>query len=259
MLPSVDFLKFSFQTENVEPGNIDVSFQTYNEQGKEIWSKMYDLYLPGIKKTMYDPDINKFTDKPFIPWASIIEKADIIFHLIENDGLALYHLPENVDLRHMHSRKTISQDFSAFEFEFKKLYPDFKSKESQTDEFKECIKQIEKVKDNFKDNENIKNSINNLLSNFANPPLKEKLNFAVLEFDKLLRKFLQESDMEKVIKRILLKRNPITHGDAGVVLDVETANSFFYLRLLILAMQLKRIGFNDDEIKISLKNIFGVL
>lgn len=255
----IKFLKFSFQTDNVEPGGISIAFQTYNHQKEITWLKICNLYLPGIKHTMYEPNLNKTTDNPFIPWSYIIKNANKIFDFIQNDDIALYHLPENIDLRHMHSRKTISQDFSAFEFEFKQLFSGFKSQEYETEDFKECNKQLKKVSRNFAHNGNIQQRINNLISNFNNPPLREKLSFASSEFSNLLKPFLGNKQIDKIIEIILKMRNPITHGDVGVVLDTETANSFFYLRLLILSMQLKRVGFGDQEIKKSIKNIFEIL
>ena len=51
-------------------------------------------------------------------------------------------------------------------------------------------------------------------------------------------------------------RNDVYHGNKKIEIDKETARAYGIMRALIYAMQLKRIGYDNEDINSAIMNLF---
>lgn len=259
-----DTLSFIFYRTNVELGKITLMQEVKTNGGKSRCEKFAELIFENyISEKMENSDPIKIFDYGFIPWEVVYCYFSEILNFIEKGQLYLLNLPENKKLKKYISSMSISKDASAFEFEFSKLYSNY-----STEKFSECNYQnILKKINSLSFTKGEKEIVDNMTSIYlCSPSLKEKMIHALNEFDSIinLKKlydtfFSPSSDYIIKIATFFTKgRNTINHGSLSACINNDVANTFFIVKILIFAMQLKRIGMDDAEIWESISCVFEI-
>lgn len=180
-------IAFAFYRQNVEFGNIKVFKEDDNKKYQEVGL----FYMPGLfEKEMETPKINNLIDIGFIPWNIFYGKIGKIMEAINNNELYIYHLPENKKLQKCISIESIPKDASAFEFEFYKLYPNYVSSKTESSAYQEYCKKIIEIKNTS--NKEIGEICDTYLSNIFKPSLKERVDYALGEFEYLLKDIFEK-------------------------------------------------------------------
>ena len=103
--------------------------------------------------------------------------------------------------------------------------------------------------------------IRNIFSDnfFSNPTLKERGNYAFDYFKNIIELHKEENDLDlkRIVDTFKNTRNRIDHGDLKFKLDSQIAIAFYYLRIVILCMQLKRLKINKKSITEITKLVLG--
>lgn len=250
-------ISFAFYRQNVEFGDIRICV----EYGDNNYHDVGSFYIPGLfEKEMEKPEINSFIDYGFIPWNIFYNKIGKIVEAIEQNELYVYNLPENKKYQKYISIVSIPKDASAFEFEFYRLYPDYVSVKKNNDAYKKYEEEIIKIRDTSE--KEVAKICNDQLANLFNPSLKERIEYAFDQFEYLLKdiyeKVFDTCDKKQIAKVIRDARNDVDHGSLKTKIDVNVANAYYCIRILILAMTLKRFGFSDEEIKKSIIMVFEI-
>ena len=199
----------------------------------------------------------------------------------KNFSTAYYPL-SIVDNRYIDNDKFINVS-SAFESEFDKLYPKFKSSvETEYKEVKEMIlksidnkryREAKKVK-NVEEKDEIKH-FKKIISECKyfhkiikkiDGTLSEKINYAYKQFSNILepqkQKILKKYDIKSVkigtiVKKFIDRRNSISHGYALEPFDNLEIVGYELIRIVIYCITFKRSGFsNEEKIKELIERIF---
>lgn len=249
-------ISFAFYRKNIEFGTIELSIFQDDRFIKDVGA----FYVPRLfEKEMEEPKVNDLRDYGYIPWAIFYNKIDRIIKAIEENNLYIFNLQENKILKNYISIATIPIDASTFEFEFHRLFPNYPSIKCNDENYEAFKNELINIKNN---NKNLTRICDNYIVNLFNPSLKERLDFALNEFDYLLKeiftKIYQEYDKNKISKNFRDARNNVDHGSLSTKIDSEIANAYYCVRMLTLAMTLKRFEFSDEEIKKSVRSIFEI-
>ena len=140
------------------------------------------------------------------------------------------------------------------------MYPDYVSVKKNNDAYKKYEEEIIKIRDTSE--KEVAKICNDQLANLFNPSLKERIEYAFDQFEYLLKdiyeKVFDTFDKKQIAKVIRDARNDVDHGSLKTKIDVNVANAYYCIRILILAMTLKRFGFSDEEIKKSIIMVFEI-
>ena len=260
----------------VELCNIAKTFINYISYRKDISFTNIQLYTPydeGKKnykgaelflvEKQFEIDEKSVKDGRFIKHHFISDIEGKILNEIASQQLYLYHLPDSYERNHINAARFVMIT-AAFEWEFRKLYPNGISKEtkeiqaeaSATIVLKELVeKSTGKLKKLYKSL--LKNGIGFL-------PLKAKIEQTCKDLDNIINpfgKYLysingEELKYSKVGERVSTQRNNYAHGNIDKEFVGLSMLDLIFLERVIYAMQLKRFGLSDINIKHSINELF---
>lgn len=194
--------------------------------------------------------------------------------------LTTYFPKSNKDERYVDNSKYIDIA-SAFESEFNKLYPTFKSAKNEeykmvkdgvlkylSDKREDVIDKINDDNDKKQHFKKIKKEIDYFykIIEKIDGTLCEKINFSLNEYQKNIslyrEKLLKHYEIEKISNGKLAndfvnRRNDISHGNGTLDFTNEEIICYELLRICIYCITLKRAEFNDEEIEKIVKRIFN--
>lgn len=260
----------------IELCNIAQTFIKYISYRRDISFKNIQLYTPFEKgekifkgaelffvEKQFDVDEKSLKDGRFIKHHFISDIEGTILNEIASQQLYLYHLPDSYERNHINAARFVMIT-AAFEWEFRKLYPNGISKEtkelqaeaSATIVLKELIeKSTGKLKKLYKSL--LKNGIGFL-------PLKVKIEQTCKDLDNIINPFGEylysingeELKYSKVGERVSTQRNNYAHGNIDKEFVGLSLLDLIFLERVIYAMQLKRFGLSDINIKHSINELF---
>ena len=173
----------------------------------------------------------------------------------------MLHIPEKLDKRLWVSINDISIISSAFENTFRKLY-----KKEDLIISEKRLKAEEAVKSKIKDlidssTSKEKEIYKFLFKRINDKRLEDLMSFCFEKYEPMLvwvkGKFAPKMDYKEISKKCADNRNDIDHGNKNKF-DQEAASPFGMLRVLVLCMQLKLYGMQDDDITKAVRNVFGL-
>ena len=207
---------------------------------------------------MEEPNLGNLQVRGFIPWKIMHKYFGSIINQIENNDMYIYDFPEHKNDRNVVTINTIQKDSSAFEYEFSKLYPDYKSIKISNTDYIQVEKHLNDMIDSTE--ESIKSIYVQFRSRLYAPSLREKILYAFNNFDEKLnsyfKKILKDINYQQIATEFVKIRNAADHGSLKLKIDSKTAQIFYCIKILIFAMRLQYFSFEVSDIELSINEVF---
>ena len=197
-----------------------------------------------------------------IPWTILYKHAGELLTLIDQKQLHLAHIGADKKARNWMNLSTASVDGAAFEQSFEALYPQgFPHSEERLAAEKRVQGKIEPLEEKTIGKE--KDIYKGFLKHIRMEALSDKIEYALEQFDHCLdpvkqRVDLGDSTAEEIAQTCAGLRNHVDHGSTNETLTQKDADCFALLRALIYALQLKKVGYDEQDIKASICSLFDM-
>ena len=237
----------------------DISIYTSEEKGKYSRIGTFDI----IDYDIIQED-DEILNNRFISYEYIKGYENNILQSIVNKSLYMRHIPTTYKEGRIENEATFVLATAAFEWEFKKLFKDGIPHSQKTIEAKKNVtNEIEKLINNSKGKE--KKIYKNLLKFISLEGLSENieytcnyLNEVIYPFGKRLYEINNEKlNYKKMGERLSQQRNHFAHGDLDKEFIGLALLDLIFLREIVYAMQMKRFGIPNENIKKSLNELFN--
>lgn len=251
------FVKYSFYRSRVNLGVIKIKHKVSLEEGK-FFSEPIGLFFFNYNKVDIETiDLDSFADFGFIPWSSLYKHFQNLISFIEAGIIYLHHIPENKSDRFFVDLSDVSLLSAAFEFEFKYCFSEFLSAKINDENYLSLEQMLRKLKTNPKQKEILDNIFGIY---FKTPSLSERAEHALKHFESVIdevfpNKNVSLKDSVQVFKRT---RNSIDHGDPTFEITNEVATVFYFIRIVVLCMQLTRLGFEHENLSSIIKPVLSL-
>lgn len=250
------FISYLYYRQNINLSNIDVLSRDKNNKCFSI-GKMIIYRNNGAK-----PD-EEYVSKHYINYEFIKTIDDKILQAIIDEKLFIRHIPENEIKRNEITPQSFVIVSSAFEWEFRQLFPDgVKHKTSKTDAIEVIKHDLLQLSSNY--DKTKRKIMEKTIENIGKDNLESKLIFTNKElkevseiFLKYLCKLNDIKSENEIFTNLQKLRNDFAHGNMEIDIDSDGFVGIIYLERLIYIMQLKRFGLDDNNIKKAVNNLFG--
>ena len=247
----IHLVNFLFYRNDICPN--EIKFTSPDGSGT-FYSNCHKEYVQEIENT-------NAIWRDSIPWAKCYDIIPQLYKKIFIKELYLAHIPDTLDERLVISIYDIQKISSAFENIYNKLYLETPIKKSD-----------KRIKAEINAKENVEKLISNStgkekdiykcwLKHIGDITLEDKIKFCLYKFENQLSwiktKFAPDLTFDFIASICAKNRNEIDHGDKEILED-KVANAFGMLRVLVICMQLKECGMLDDNIEISIRNLFSL-
>lgn len=192
-----------------------------------------------------------------------IEEYITLVSDLANNKIFTEHHPISADGRRNYDPARFILTTSAFEWEFRKLFPNGMEKselrQSLEKEIKTDIDKLRKVATGEK--ADILNSLKGIVGNHT---MKEKITYTLNSLnsiikpfaDNLYQKHKEEYDYEKIAGRLTKQRNNFAHGNIDKKFIELSLLDLFLLERLVYVMQLKYYDMDDKKIQRAIADVF---
>lgn len=247
----IRLIKYMFMRDNIMPELME--FQHLGTKGI-IASNCYINYEKEEEKA------NEIYSS-FIYWNSIYLVAGKLLKEIIDGNMLLNNIPEKRINRIMVNDATISKDAAEFEYEFGKTYPNGIPHSEKSVETENIVKsKLEKLRDCSSGDE--KKYYKQFIKHIKQESLKGKILFSFNENSRMLDQFKQRlgpnMSFDEIADECAGIRNTVDHGKDDKKITSDTAACYVLLRMLIYAMQLKRIGLEENDIINAIRSLFKI-
>lgn len=242
---------------------------------RDVYLPNVDLYAPyenvkylkfatlHIIDELHFCDLNSLKEKRYISQSLIVGYEGKILADIADNLLYLRHLPETYKSGRLIDASRFIMIMAAFEWEFKRMYPDGIPKDSNTIQIEnEAMEAIEDLINKSKGKLKKKYKfLKNLISsdNLQSKIIKTGNDFddAIGNFGKNLYELNNEIlDYSKMGDRLANQRNNFAHGNLNKDFIGFSLLDLIYLEYIIYAMQLRYYGISDINIRKAINNLF---
>lgn len=242
---------------------------------RDVYLPNVDLYAPyenvkylkfatlHIIDELHSCDLNSLKEKRYISQSLIVGYEGKILADIADNLLYLRHLPETYKSGRVIDASRFIMIMAAFEWEFKRMYPDGIPKDSNTIQIEnEAMEAIEDLINKSKGKLKKKYKfLKNLISsdNLQSKIIKTGNDFddAIGNFGKNLYELNNEIlDYSKMGDRLANQRNNFAHGNLNKDFIGFSLLDLIYLEYIIYAMQLRYYGISDINIRKAINNLF---
>lgn len=242
---------------------------------RDVYLPNVDLYAPyenvkylkfatlHIIDELHSCDLNSLKEKRYISQSLIVGYEGKILADIADNLLYLRHLPETYKSGRLIDSSRFIMIMAAFEWEFKRMYPDGIPKDSNTIQIEnEAMEAIEDLINKSKGKLKKKYKfLKNLISsdNLQSKIIKTGNDFddAIGNFGKNLYELNNEIlDYSKMGDRLANQRNNFAHGNLNKDFIGFSLLDLIYLEYIIYAMQLRYYGISDINIRKAINNLF---
>lgn len=253
------YIQYLCYRKDIFFNNIIVYTQLNDEQ-----KSLYKNGNLNIVNCEHDIDEKRIKEGRTIKHSYISDVGGSILSEIVKNTLYLRHLPENYEYgRHITVARFVMIT-AAFEWEFKKLYPNgivkkdvlIKAEETATITLNSLIKKSSgKLKSLYKSF--LKNGIGFVSLQTKIVQVGKDLNTIIEPFGKYLFSINnKELNYSKMGERLAKQRNHYAHGDLDEEFIGDSLLDLIFLERIIYAMQLKRLGVSDKNIQKSINDLF---
>ena len=256
VMTAYKFISYLYYRQNINFENIDLLNR--DENGKYFTIAKMTIYTHNIDRVDED-----YLKKHYIDYNFISTIDNKILQAIIDENIFIRHIPENEEKRNQITPQSFVIVSSAFEWEFKQLFP------NGVEHSENKINQITEIKDDLltlsRNYEKKKvDVIQKIIENLEKDNLESKLIYAnkklkvVSEiFLKYLCKLNSVSNKNKIFTNLQKLRNDFAHGNMDIDIDSDGFLGIIYLERLVYIMQLKRLGLDDENIKKAVNKLFG--
>jgi hypothetical protein len=247
------FIMFAFMRIDISPDSFII--ENVDHYKGEIYSNNYQ------KNTIDTEDCNSIW-RDSIPWGILYKHAVEIIEKIYMEDWYMDNMPKTKDERLWVSDIMVSKEAAAFEHEFSKTYPDGLPIHSEKRLIAE--KEVEsEIQPLFKASHGKKRDIyKGFISHIRNDGLGDKIEFCLNEYEDCIKwlksKIAPEFSNEEIADTCANIRNNIDHGNKVIDLDNNVAKAYSVLRALNYAMQLKRVGYETNDIDNAIMNLYYI-
>lgn len=250
------FISYLYYRQNINFESIDLLNR--DENGKYFTIAKMTIYTHNIDRVDED-----YLKKHYIDYNYINTIDDKILQAIIDENIFIRHIPENELKRNQITPQSFVIVSSAFEWEFKQLFPNGvehnKTKMNQIADIKtdllELSKNYEKQKGNI---------IQKMIENLGKDNLESKLIYTNKKLKEVSEVFLKHlcnlndiANKNKIFTNLQKLRNDFAHGNMDIDIDSDGFVGIIYLERLVYIMQLKRFGLDGDNIKKAVNKLFG--
>jgi len=251
-----DFIRFLCYRNNISISSIHI-FAPCLEGKHEEFATMHIL-TQEVETETYPLEQGRC-----IPQCLFVGKEGKIMADIANGSLYLRHLPDSfVSGRHINEARFVLIT-SAFEWEYKRLYPDGIKKSDKTIEAEKYA--IGKMQELINTSTGKKKEIFKRLFKLINSdPLSEKIKKSAEDFADIIGCFGEhlykinnaEMNYSEMGKRLADQRNDFAHGNIDKDINGLSLLDLMFMEFLIYAMQLKKFEIDDLSIRKSINYLF---
>lgn len=251
-----EFIRFLCYRRNVYITTIKVD-APYSDNKHENFATMFLIDEDGIVES------KTLKDGRYIKQEYIAGHEGEILSDIAKDTLYLRHLPESyVDGRHINAARFV-MIMSAFEWEFRRAYPDGVVKKEKTIQAENEIEGeiAERVKNTSGKKKEIYKFLKRLIRSSSLQTeiiqVGKDYNDVVGVFgEHLYRLNDQELKYTDMGKRLSDQRNHFAHGDLDQEFIGLSLLDLMYMEYILYAMQLKHYGIEDTSVRKSINDLF---
>lgn len=182
---------------------------------------------------------------------------------IASDTIYMRHLPDSYDAgRHIDAARFVMIT-AAFEWEFRRIFPDGVSKKDKKLQAEErAVQVLQKLIDNSTGE--LKSIYKYLQKNIGSSPLSGKIAFvgkSLVGTIDMFGKYLyglndEELNYSKMGERLSQQRNNFAHGNLDKDFVGLSLLDLIFLEIVLYAMQLKYYGLEDINIKKAINDLF---
>ena len=247
--------------------NYDSIFE-YKKQNKAMnISGEKGKYFPVAQMTLFIHNIDEaeenYIKKYHINYDYIKTIDHKILQAIVDEKIFIRHIPENELKRNQITPQSFVIVSSAFEWEFKQLFPNgvehTKTKINKMEEIKNDLLQLSVNYDKQKNK-----VIKKIVEDVGRDNLESKIIYTNKKLSNISEIFLQYlcnlnyiKNKNKIFTNLQKLRNDFAHGNMDIDIDSDGFVGIIYLERLIYIMQLKRFGLDDENIKKAINKLFG--
>lgn len=250
------FIQYLCYRNNVVFSNIELS-TPYNNKLHERFANLYEVYNNSLIETY---PIEK---ERLIKYKYLIGNIGKIFSDIVTRNIYIEHIPETYELgRHINAGRFVMIT-AAFEWEFKRNYPDGIEKSENTKNAEENVTNIinELIKENTSKVKEILKFLKKLVSadNLSSKIViygNDYGNISDIFGNHLYELNGEKLNYKKIGERLSNQRNHFAHGDIDKEFIGLSLLDLIYLERIIYIMQLKFYGISDDNIKNAINDLF---
>ena len=251
-----DFIRFLCYRNNIFITKIELS--TSEDDGK--YKKFAKMYIFDRAEESEETPLQKGR---YIKQIHIAGKEGDILSDIASDSIYLRHLPETFESGHHINAARFVMITAAFEWEFRRLYPDgIKKSEATINAENAVYEEIQKEIDNSSGK---KKSIYKFLQRLVR---SDSLQSEIIQIGKdfsgivdVFGKHLYQINGEELKysemgQRLSDQRNHFAHGDLDKDFIGLSLLDLIFLKIIVYAMQLKYYEIDDIEIQKSINELF---
>ena len=251
-----DFIRFLCYRNNIFITKIDLS--TSDDDGK--YKNFAKMYINNRDEESEELPLQKGR---YIKQIHIAGKEGEILSDIASDSIYLRHLPETFESGHHINAARFVMITAAFEWEFRRLYPDGIKKSEATINAENAVhEEIQKEIDNSSGK---KKSIYKFLQRLVR---SDSLQSEIIQIGKdfsgivdVFGKHLYQINGEELKysemgQRLSDQRNHFAHGDLDKDFIGLSLLDLIFLKIIVYAMQLKYYEIDDIEIQKSINELF---
>ncbi len=190
-------------------------------------------------------------------------EADLIT-LIADEKIYLRHIPKSSEDARSIDASSFVMTTAAFEWEFSQFYPDGVVKQDKRVRAEEyALKEIDAAISNTTGE--AKTILKFAKKNIGFTSLEEKVIQTGRDFDSVIGIFgkhlyslnEEEFDYKMIGNRLAKQRNDFAHGNIDREFNGTAILDLLFLRYLIYALQLRRIGVSDSSIQRAINDLFS--
>lgn len=250
------FVQYSFMRANIFPSEIAFSLMIGTAGNIYLYHNHSDDELPE----KFD-----YVHRDTLPWNELYKIAGELFCEIYNNDMHLLNLPQKKINRIIVDSISISKDAAAFENIFDCVFPEGipygEERKAMEDEVIEELTPLLEKANNKKKRKIYKGFIKHVHLE----SLCDKVEFALKEYEKCILKVKRKME---VICNVKMSNEEIAEICSGLRNDIDHGNkiddkvndkvfpSFIILKVLIYAMQLRKLGMTDDAINESVNDLY---
>ena len=256
----IDLVRFCFFRKLIDVGDIEICCKE-NQNEVIDYHKVGSLHINYKRKEIEPIELNSITDYGFIPWSFAYCHLPILMSMIYKKEIYLDYLPEQRLDRFLVSRSSVSLDAAAFEFEFKRRFPKYKTKKTTDAKYVNLKCKLEEI-ELTKDSKGLLKDI--IAKYFESPSLSEKSEYVIEQYKDLLIPFfkrigLSSLDSHKIAMDFSNSRNLIDHGSINLLITSDIAKASLIIRASVICMQLEMIGMDRERISKVIRILFDCL
>ena len=226
--------------------------------------RFHDVGTFKLTRDADAPDEHSLEKGRYISLQLLDSHEGDLIALIADEKIYLRHIPKSSEDARSIDASSFVMTTAAFEWEFSQSYPNGVVKQDKRVRAEECaLKEIDSAISNTTGD--AKAILKFAKKSIGFTSLEEKVVQAGRDFDSVIGIFGkhlyslngEEFDYRMIGNRLATQRNDFAHGNIDKEFNGAAILDLLFLRYLIYALQLRRIGVSDSSIQIAINDLFS--